>query len=168
MDGIENRIWVSWLELKTAPVLSRQFPSKAICNRAHLDAASYLNLYARIGGRWQWDTRKKFSNTELQELLQSPASHVFTLLVEKSIIGICEFWGVASEFELQHFGLLPEWNGKGFGLAFLETALNMVWQTGCQSIWLHTDEWDSPSAIPVYEKVGFKVYKREFIDPECL
>ena len=29
---------------------------------------------------------------------------------------------------------------------------------GASRIWLHTDEWDHPAAVRVYERAGFRIY----------
>jgi ribosomal protein S18 acetylase RimI-like enzyme len=32
------------------------------------------------------------------------------------------------------------------------------WKTSPARIWLHTDNWDHPAAVRVYERAGFRVY----------
>jgi hypothetical protein len=40
----------------------------------------------------------------------------------------------------------------------LSTALVAEWRTNPERIWLHTDSWDHPAAIRVYNRAGFCVY----------
>jgi GNAT superfamily N-acetyltransferase len=62
------------------------------------------------------------------------------------------------QIELKHFGLIPKAQGRGFGSWLLSVALQKVWRAGAARIWLHTDNWDHPAAIRLYERAGFQVY----------
>jgi len=48
--------------------------------------------------------------------------------------------------------------GPGLGRYLLATSLNEEWKFNPTHIWLHTDTWDHPAAIHVYESLGFRVY----------
>ena len=47
---------------------------------------------------------------------------------------------------------------RGLGRYLLATSLNEEWKFNPTQIWLHTDNWDHPAAIHVYERLGFRVY----------
>jgi hypothetical protein len=40
----------------------------------------------------------------------------------------------------------------------LGISLQYEWSLEPKRIWLHTDTWDHPAAIPTYERAGFSVY----------
>ena len=63
-----------------------------------------------------------------------------------------------AETELKNFGLVPEAQGRGLGPWLLGISLQHEWSLGPERIWLHTDTWDHPAAIPTYERAGFRVY----------
>jgi GNAT superfamily N-acetyltransferase len=62
---------------------------------------------------------------------------------------------------------VPQAQGRGLGTWLLLTALHCEWSTGPARIWLHTDEWDHPAAVRVYERAGFRIYltRTENSDP---
>jgi ribosomal protein S18 acetylase RimI-like enzyme len=62
------------------------------------------------------------------------------------------------EIELKNFGLVMEAQGRGLGSWLLHTALHHEWQLQPRRIWLHTDDWDHPAALRLYEKAGFRAY----------
>jgi len=83
-------------------------------------------------------------------------------------IGFCEFERSLSDIELKNFGLVPLAQGKGLGSFLLRTALHEEWQLRPRRIWLHTDNWDHPAAIKLYESVGFQTYLTRDEPPEDL
>ena len=71
-------------------------------------------------------------------------------------LGLCELdCSAFPEIELKNFGLVPEAQGRGLGPWLLWVALSEEWTFSPTRIWLHTDTWDHPAAIRVYERVGF-------------
>ncbi len=52
----------------------------------------------------------------------------------------------------------PEAQSRGVGPYLLSTALYEEWKLNPSRIWLHTDTWDHPAAVRVYERAGFRVY----------
>jgi hypothetical protein len=40
----------------------------------------------------------------------------------------------------------------------LAEALSETWKSNPSRIWLHTDTWDHPAAVKVYERAGFRIY----------
>lgn len=162
---------VTYLELRNAPAAARNGDEKRDDVRLErLTRAAYLELYRRVGGPLRWDTRLKLTAGELDGLLAGSALHVYVLRERTSeAVGFCEF--DRSEFpsiELKHFGLVPEAQGRGLGSKLLTAALVREWQTGPERIWLHTDTWDHPAAVPVYQRAGFRVYDVRFEPPESL
>ncbi len=117
---------------------------------------------------------------KLSELLQSSRSRIYALRSDSGeALGFFEFdrgaparvapgGGTSDQaapgrtalldIELKNFGLVPEAQGRRLGPWLLTTALHCEWQLHPSRIWLHTDEWDHPAAIPVYERAGFRCY----------
>jgi ribosomal protein S18 acetylase RimI-like enzyme len=97
---------------------------------------------------------------ELAALLGGESLHIYVLRDEGGqALGFCEFdRGALPEIELKNFGLVPEAQGRGLGPWLLSVALQGEWRFDPTRIWLHTDTWDHPAAVRVYERAGFHVY----------
>jgi ribosomal protein S18 acetylase RimI-like enzyme len=166
---VASPIWVTWMEYFALPVVPRTLTEGFKLVRERLETEIYLSLYRLVGEQSDWDLRFKLSQQELGALLASPNSHVYLLKQGGAAVGLCEFELLDSkQAELQHFGLIPTFRGKGLALPFLENALIRIFDEGATRIWLHTDEWDSPAAQKVYMRAGFTVYDRKFMDPTPL
>jgi len=120
----------------------------------------YLALYRRVGEPLRWDQRLLMPGEELSALLGGESLHIYILRDERDqALGFCEFdRGALPEIELKNFGLVPEAQGRGLGPRLLSVALQEEWQSNPTRIWLHTDTWDHPAAVHVYERAGFHVY----------
>jgi len=156
----EERVMVSYLELTTAPMPPLAIARGERIARETLTRAAYLALYRRVGGPLRWDTRLKLADAELDRLLSSTRLCLYVLRDSSGeAAGFCEFDREASpDVELKHFGLVPGAQGRGLGPWLLSTALCGEWEAGARRIWLHTDTWDHPAAVPVYLRAGFRVY----------
>jgi GNAT superfamily N-acetyltransferase len=71
------------------------------------------------------------------------------------------------EVEIDAFGLLPEYVGKGLGGHALTLAVREAWSVPprgadrVQRVWLHTSTLDSPAALANYQRRGFQVYRTQ-------
>jgi len=136
-------------------------PDAAI-SRERMAIAEYLDLYRRIGGPVQWDSRLKMSAADLDRWLAAASSHVHVLRLGGRTVGLCEFDGIGlSEVELVHFGLDASVQGRGLGSYLLDRSLRDCWSFSPMRIWLHTDTNDHPIASSVYAKAGFAAYKQQ-------
>jgi ribosomal protein S18 acetylase RimI-like enzyme len=99
-------------------------------------------------------------DAELAMLLEGGSINIYVLRNgQEQAIGFCEFDRHGfPEIELKNFGLTPEAQGRGFGPWLLSVALLEEWKTSPTRIWLHTDTWDHPAAIRLYERAGFRIY----------
>jgi GNAT superfamily N-acetyltransferase len=120
----------------------------------------YLELYQRVGAPLRWDQRLLMPSEQLAVLLGGESLHIYVLRDEGGqALGFCEFdRGAFPEIELKNFGLIREAQGRGLGPWLLSVALQREWRSDPTRIWLHTDTWDHPAAVRVYERAGFHVY----------
>lgn len=122
----------------------------------------YLKNYKKIGQKWGWTGRLLMSEQELEELLNSEKSKVVRLFYQSEIIGLLEYdLSNSSQPEIVYFGLAEEFIGKGLGKLLLHWGIKQAWQSPIERLWLHTCEYDHPSALPFYQKNGFKIYKEQ-------
>ena len=66
--------------------------------------------------------------------------------------------------EIDYFGLVPNFVGRGLGGAMLTRAVGEAWALGAKRVWLHTCTLDSPRALPGYKARGFTPYKTERLE----
>jgi ribosomal protein S18 acetylase RimI-like enzyme len=155
-----DTVQVTYLELRQHPAPLRARSGAEPVDLESLSASDYLELYRRVGGPVQWDQRLRLPIMELRALLHSGRLRIYVLRGHGGeALGFCEFdRGAFPEIELKNFGLVPAAQGRGLGSRLLAIALESEWRAGPTRIWLHTDTWDHPAAIPLYERAGFKIY----------
>jgi ribosomal protein S18 acetylase RimI-like enzyme len=150
---------VTYLELPFAPSSFAAPTDAEQVTEEKLSLEEYLTLYRRVGAPLRWDQRLKMPAQELTVLLQSSLRIYVLRGADRNALGFCEFdRSGLPEIELKNFGLVPEAQGRGLGPVLLGVALQQEWRCGPKRIWLHTDTWDHPAAIHVYERAGFRVY----------
>ena len=147
---------VTYMELRERPPPQ---PPERIAQE-NLSLQDYLALYRSVGTPLGWDQRLQMPGKDLAALLNSGSLSIYVLRDEHNQpIGFCELdHHTPEEIEIKNFGLIPRAQGRGLGSGLLRTALHQAWQSNTQRIWLHTDTWDHPSAVSVYERAGFKIY----------
>ena len=157
------------MELRTAPVLLTVGGAEQV-RTERLGIEDYLALYRRVGEAWRWDQRLRLAKPTLAALLAGPDISTHVMRDERGFaLGFCEFDRSAfPEVELKNFGLISEVHGRGLGLRLLSCALNEEWQRRPSRIWLHTDPWDHPAAVHVYQRAGFRIYDVRDEDPDPL
>lgn len=157
MSGTTVR--VSYLELTQTPTLIPTHLGAERISREKLSVDEYLDLYERIGKPFGWNQRLKMHRSELTSLLHSECSQIYLVRDgDGAAIGLCEFERCMPDIELKNFGLVPAAQGRGLGSWLLRTALHDEWKLRPGRIWLHTDTWDHPAAVHLYESAGFRVY----------
>ena len=151
---------VTYMELRGSPAPAIDRCHSECIAREQLALKDYLALYRKVGEPLRWDQRLLIPEAELRALLEGGGLHIYVLRdPQRNALGLCEFdRSEYPEIELKNFGLIPEAQGHGLGRWFLTVALLEEWSSGAKRIWLHTDTWDHPAAIHVYERAGFRVY----------
>lgn len=151
---------VTYMELCEAPVPTGLRAGPERIARERLNRTTYLDLYKKVGGPVRWDQRVRMPDAELVALLEGESLNIYVLRTEQDrALGFCEFDRRAfPEIELKNFGLIPESQGRGLGPWLLSAALREEWNLGPTRICLHTDTWDHPAAIRLYERAGFRIY----------
>ncbi len=151
---------VTYMELRESPTppIERSGTECIALERPSLD--EYLTLYRRVGEPVRWDQRLQMRAAELEQQLEGRLLRIYVLRnLQGHALGFCEFdLGAFPEIELKNFGLVPESQGRGLGPWLLAVAIHDIWRSAPTRIWLHTDTWDHPAAIGVYQRAGFQVF----------
>jgi ribosomal protein S18 acetylase RimI-like enzyme len=156
---IDAVVRVSYLELTQSPAPIGPHLGAESVSREKLRVDEYLDMYRRIGEPVRWDQRLRIPRSELAQILESDRSQIYVLRdIRRDTLGFCEFERRLPEIELKNFGLIPSAQGKGLGSWLLRTALHAEWRARPSRIWLHTDNWDHPAAVRLYQDAGFRIY----------
>jgi GNAT superfamily N-acetyltransferase len=125
-------------------------------------ASFYRYLYAEVGRDYRWTDRIAWTDEQIREHLASPAISVHVAYVEGTPAGFFELTRHADgSCELSYFGLLREFQGRGYGKLLLTRATQEAWRQEPTRVWLHTCTLDGPAALPNYLARGFVPYKKE-------
>lgn len=155
----DTTVRVSYLELTQNPAPIETHLGSESISREKLRVDEYLDLYSRIGEPVRWDQRLRMPRADLTRLLDSDRSQIYILRDGRGeALGLCEFERRLPDIELKNFGLVATAQGKGLGSWLLRTALHQEWRAEPSRIWLHTDNWDHPAAVHLYQDAGFRIY----------
>jgi GNAT superfamily N-acetyltransferase len=127
-------------------------------------------LYTGVGGDWFWVDRLPWTWQQWYEWLAQPGVETWVAWVRGTPAGYAELHAQpAGQVELTSFGLLPSFTGQGLGQHLLTVALDHAWtiaqrwpgQQPTTRVWLHTCSHDSPSALPMYQSHGLRIYRTQ-------
>jgi GNAT superfamily N-acetyltransferase len=119
-------------------------------------------LYTEVGRDHRWVDRLPWSADEIRAYLADPSVSLWLMTVWGAPAGYFELRRDAENgVEIVYFGVLKEFNGRGFGGHLLTQAVQRAWEAGAARVWVHTNTLDHPSALPNYLKRGFSAYKTE-------
>jgi GNAT superfamily N-acetyltransferase len=116
-------------------------------------------FYTAVGSDYYWRDRLGWTFDRWRELVADPAYETWYLTVEGTPAGYGELDARrAPDVELACFGLLPSFIGQGLGGWFLEQLTRRGFALG-RRVWLHTCSLDGPSALPAYQRRGYRPFK---------
>jgi GNAT superfamily N-acetyltransferase len=127
----------------------------------------YRYLYETVGAPWAWVDRRWMGDAELASHVQHKEVEVHVGTLEGVPFGFFELDArTPGSIELAYFGLMPEFVGRGVGLALLEAAVARAWDWAgslgnVSRVWVHTCSLDHPRALEVYRRAGFTVFETE-------
>jgi GNAT superfamily N-acetyltransferase len=151
---------VVYLEMRE--MVTRPDPARAKLTLEPLprDAATYRELFRRVGQDWLWSGRLRLSDAELEALLADPDVEIFALVAGGERIGVMELdFRVKGECELAYFGLVPGAIGRGAGRFMMNEAVSRAFARPIARLFVHTCSFDHPGAVRFYESSGFEPYK---------
>lgn len=167
-DFAATSITITYLQITEPPErqIARPLPEDAVVVRASPPTVSfYRYLYNTVGEPWHWHDRRRLSDAELEAIVTDPRVEVQVLYLRGTPAGYAELdRRVRGEVELAYFGLLPEFTGRGIGPALLDWTIDRAWASSPARLWVHTCTLDSPRALPVYLRAGFRVYREETLE----
>ncbi len=166
--GTEVPFTITYLEMTTRPDIAvPQLDGDIRLERAIDPPVWYfLSLYDAVGREYEWQDR--FDQAEedpaaLQAFVRDPDVVIWTAIRGGWPAGFFMLdWREAGVCDLAYFGLVPQAVGTGLGRPLLQTAIAMGWERdGVEKMTVNTCTLDHPSALPLYQKMGFMPVERE-------
>ena len=135
----------------------------------------YRYLYDTVGEPWLWYERRQLEPDALQAILQDDRVGIYVLSYGGVPAGFAELDtrpesnARSGDTLLAYFGLVPEFIGRGLGRFFLESVIEIAWESrDIARLVVRTCTLDHPSALPLYQKCGFVATRQQtthIIDP---
>lgn len=164
-DGAIMEIVVTYLEMTDPPrVLPPQpvGPRLALMKVDAIPLHFYRYLYATIGNGWLWVERLDLDDDALGEKVQREGVEISVLHANGAPAGYFELdLAGGKTIDLVYFGLMPEWTGRRIGPWFLGCAVMAAFSAGAERLTVNTCTLDHPSALRLYQRIGFKPVRRE-------
>ncbi|HUG60676.1 MAG TPA: GNAT family N-acetyltransferase [Methylomirabilota bacterium] len=155
---------VTFLEM-TAPPPRRTAgppPGYTLERVTHWSIREFKALYKEIGREWLWSSRLLMPETLLAARLSRPGTEAYAPVLGGRRMGVLEMdFAHPGDAEVSFFGLVPDAVGGGVGRWMMEEAIAAAFsRRGTRRLWLHTCHFDSPQALPFYQRMGFSPYAR--------
>jgi GNAT superfamily N-acetyltransferase len=120
----------------------------------------YRAVFRAVGENWMWVSRLTMADDELAAILGDPRVEVYVLRDGDERIGLLELdFRQEGECELGYFGLVEGAIGKGAGRFLMSHAIDKAWSKPIRRFWVHTCHFDSPAALPFYQRSGFRPFQ---------
>ena len=121
-------------------------------------------ILARIGAPYGWRSSQRSPEEWPAWFAEHPGRTCWLLALDDEPVGVAIYDPHPDDdVEIETFGLLPEFTGKGLGGYALTLAIRQGWDLtpGTRRVWLHTSSADNPNALPNYHRRGFRTFKTE-------
>lgn len=156
---------VTYLELTKRPVQHVPCPAnlKLMLMRAEKPTVGFYRfLYDAVGRDYSWVDRKKLNDEKLAAIIGNSGVEVWVLYAAGVPAGFFEVDARdSSDVELEYFGLVPEFHGRGIGKWLLSEAVAACWAHNPSRVRVETCTLDGPAALPLYQKMGFEPVARK-------
>lgn len=122
----------------------------------------YRYLYNNVGEAWLWADRRRMTDQQLQPFLSDPDQFLLLASLDGAPAGFSELVSKNGTTDIAYFGLLPHALGRGIGPWLLDTTIRTGWAIpGTTRMTVNTCTFDHPSALPLYQKMGFAPCRSE-------
>jgi len=150
---------VTLLEMTERPAQHVTTPAGgklAILRAENMPVRFFRYLYMAVGDPWFWYYRRYMSDAEIAAIVQDPRVEIYVLYVGGAPAGYVEIdRREATHATINHLGLVADYIGRGLGPYLLGFALDTAWMAGPPKVMIETCSLDHPTALPLYQKVGF-------------
>ncbi len=152
----------TYLEMVAPPKREKIRPKPDGLEIVHLPKVPihfYRYLYNTLSEPWVWWERKRQTDDEIRAEVHSPGFSFHVPYLDHLPFGMIELDNRRfPEVQFNYFGIFPEYCGQGLGGYLLDWTVDHVFAQGATRFWVHTCNFDSPNAIPAYQRAGFVIY----------
>ena len=123
----------------------------------------FLYLYKEVGRKYEWTDWLRSESEILESFLTDENVFLYSLILQGEAKGFfildCRRLPVC---DLAYFGLFDDVTGKGLGKIMMNRVFEAVIAQGnVKTLTVNTNTLDHKSALPLYQKSGFNIYKTE-------
>jgi GNAT superfamily N-acetyltransferase len=157
-----TEVITTYLEMVTRPSLVLTRPNRAgmLLRLEDPTVGFYRYLYDAVGSRWGWTERSSLEDDDLLEVIRDERVEIFVLFIGGVPAGTFELdRRVEGEVELRHFGLAPDFIGRGLGKHLLASAVDAAWDHEPERVWVRSSSLDHPRGLLTYQWAGFVPYQ---------
>ncbi|MEO9459021.1 MAG: GNAT family N-acetyltransferase [Lentilitoribacter sp.] len=151
---------VTLLEMNKPHVKSFTRPmniNAALMGTQNIPLHFYRYLQYRVGSKWHWVSRHRLSNDQLSAIIHAETTEIDVLYLDGVPSGFFEIdRSNAKRVDLAYFGMMEHAIGRGLGKWFLAQAIDAAWSSEPEAITVNTCTLDHPSALGLYQKLGFQ------------
>ena len=127
------------------------------------NASDFLYLYKEVGRKYEWTDWLRSEGAMLESFLSDENVFLYSLILQGEPKG---FFVLDSRqltvCDLAYFGLFDDVTGKGLGKVMMNRVFEAVIAQGnVKTLTVNTNTLDHKSALPLYQKAGFNIYKTE-------
>ncbi|MBB5515199.1 GNAT superfamily N-acetyltransferase [Rubricella aquisinus] len=146
---------VTDLEMRTRPAERLALPDDTRIGEVGAD--QFLRLYRTVGGPYEWTDWLARPAAEAEAHYAHPDRPIYVLMRDGRELGFCVLDFVYDDgADLAYFGMMPDAVGQGLGKPFLNWAIHQLWDRATAPlVTVNTCTLDHPSALPLYQKMGF-------------
>jgi GNAT superfamily N-acetyltransferase len=124
-------------------------------------------LYRDVGEAYHWVDRWTWSAQQWEAWVRRPSYGTWILTCDGDLAGFFDLhWQEDGACEVELFGLVRQYHGRGMGKHLLTLAVEIAFAIGAARVWLHTCTLDDPAALPNYLARGFQPVKTEIYETE--
>lgn len=155
---------VTFLEMEQRPARRHTLPlgvNAAVLYADKPPLAFYRFLQFQVGYRWHWEQRLRMDDERLEQSIHADTTEIFVLYLDGAPGGFFEISRADPQAtDLVYFGLMEHAIGRGLGRWFLGIAIDNSWANDPEKIRVNTCTLDHPSALPLYQKMGYQAVRR--------
>jgi GNAT superfamily N-acetyltransferase len=153
-------VQVTQLEMAGMPARREQPPSGpciALMRAVDMPLSFYRYLYREVGKPHHWFVRRSMDDEALAAAISPQRAEIFVLYVDGCPAGFFELdlTERPETLTIHHFGLIPEFQGRGLAKYFLSEAIFAAWAHQPEKVAIETNTLDSPKALILYQRAGF-------------
>lgn len=156
---------MTYLEMTSPDELVPAAPVPALTLAAlHRDSPLISDVQAGVGAPYHWKSAYRTDEEWAVWRAERPIRSSWLLSFSGESAGIVNYdVHPGDEVEIETFGLLPEFVGRGLGGHALTLGIRQAWDLlpTVKRIWLHTSSLDHPNALPNYRRRGLRAFRVE-------